>query len=62
MHRIDLIDREQATAVLVDFCHPLLKLEKNLSCGQPSEEEKNCLIVNQLNSTHIEQSNPQFQF
>ena len=36
----DPMDRERATDVLVDFCHPLLKLEKKLSCVQPSEENK----------------------
>ena len=40
MHRIDPMDRKRATAILVNFRHLLLKLEKKFSCGQPSEGKK----------------------
>ena len=30
MHRIDPMNGERATAILVDFRHPLLKLEKKI--------------------------------
>ena len=37
MHQIDPMDWEQATGFLVDYRDPLVKIEKKLSCGQPSE-------------------------
>ena len=41
MHRIDPMNGERATAILVDFRHPLLKLEKkNLVVGNPLKEKK----------------------
>ena len=41
MHQIDPMQRGRATAILLIFCHPLLKLEKkNRSFGQPSEPKK----------------------
>ena len=40
MHRNDPMQRERATAILLIFRHPLLKLEKNKSFEQPSEPKK----------------------
>ena len=39
MHRIDPMQRERATAILLIFCHPLCNLEKK-SFKQPSEPKK----------------------
>ena len=39
MHRIDPMQRERATAILLNFHHPLLKLETK-SIRQPSEPKK----------------------
>ena len=40
MHQNDRMQRERATAILLIFRHPLLKLEKNESFEQPSEPKK----------------------
>ena len=38
MHRIDPMNRERATAVLVDFCHTKLRFEeKKMFCALPWE-------------------------
>ena len=38
MHQIDPMNRERATAVLVDFCHTKLRLEeKKMFCALPWE-------------------------
>ena len=38
MHRIDLMNRERATAVLMDFCHTKLRFEeKKIFCALPWE-------------------------
>ena len=44
MHRIDPMNRERATAVLVDFCHTKLRFE----------EEKNvlCTSLGKFKTTH----------
>ena len=40
MHRNHPMQTERATAILLIFRHPLLKLEKNKSFEQPSEPKK----------------------
>ena len=45
MHRIDQINRERATAVLIDFCHTKLRIQ----------EEKNILgtSLEKSKTTHV---------
>ena len=40
MHRIDPMHRKQATDILLDFCHPHLRLEKTKVLGDPLNQKK----------------------
>ena len=40
MHRIDAMHREQATAILLEFCHTHLRLEKIKVSGNPLNQKK----------------------
>ena len=52
MHQIDPMKWERAAAVLLNFRHPLLKLEKK-SFGQPSEPKKNAYHGQNFRKVHF---------